>query len=106
MWRDYVTFLVKAVSEILSSMWQNSQQETSKFILLNKDLLMKIICQAGELNDLVVKIQTKNLFTILLPIIFTENLPMREELEILFVKVVLKPLEKLNQTVIDLENIP
>ena len=53
-----------------------------------------------------VRNQAQQLFTYLLPKILDLNLPMREEIEVMYVKIVLKPQERLNQKLAHLHPSP
>lgn len=94
-WREYTSFIVKAVTESLVA--ANSAEEEIKWLILaHKDLIVEIVCKAGESQDLIVRNQGQQLFAFLMPKILELDLPMREELEVMYVKIVLKPQERLN----------
>jgi hypothetical protein len=56
-----------------------------------KNELFELICTGAELEDIMVRNQCQQLFTHVLTTILDQNLSLREELEVLLVKVVLKP---------------
>jgi hypothetical protein len=97
-WREYSSFIVKAVAESLIAA-NVSDEEIKWLITAHKDLLVEIVVRAGEISDLVVRNQGQQLFSFLLPKILELNLPMREEIEVMYVKIVLKPQERLNKKI-------
>lgn len=56
-------------------------------------MLVEIVCRTGECSDIVVRSQSHPLFLFLLKQILEHKLPYREEIEFMYTKVVLKPLE-------------
>ncbi len=56
-----------------------------------KNKLFEVVCTAAEFDDIMIRNQAQQLFTFMLQHILDRNLPLREELEILLVKIVLKP---------------
>ena len=66
-------------------------------ILTLKNDLFEVICTGAECEDVLVRNQTQILFTYVLQQILSGDIPLREELEILLVKVVLKPTVTLAQ---------
>ena len=73
-----------------------ADEEIKWLILAHKEMIVEIVCKAGESQDLVVRNQGQQLFAFLMPRILELDLPMREELEVMYVKIVLKPQERLN----------
>jgi hypothetical protein len=53
--------------------------------------LIEIICVSSEFDDIMIRNQSQQLFSFLLTAILDNKMPLREELEVLLVKVVLKP---------------
>jgi hypothetical protein len=57
---------------------------------LKKDII-EVLCLTAECEEVLIRNQAQILFTYLLHKILQHQLPMREELEILIVKIALKP---------------
>jgi len=74
----------------------NDQSELKSLILEHRDLLMEMICLGGESQLIVIRSQAQSFFRFVLSKVFELNLELREELEIMFSKLVLKPLEQIN----------
>ena len=66
--------------------------------MASKDSLFETLCLGAEQEDIMIRNQTQQLFSYLLSMILECKLPMREELEILLVKIVMKPALLLTQT--------
>lgn len=55
------------------------------------------MCVAGEFQDIVVRSMAQLLFSQVLQKVLELQIPYREEIEVLYVKLLLKPLEQLDQ---------
>jgi len=64
---------------------------------VKKDLLIELVCLAGESKEIIIRCQAQALFTFFLRKILTLKLPYREEVEVMYIKLVLKPLEVLGR---------
>ena len=93
--KDYLCFLIKTLEDAIRKV---PTAEMLKTLILNlKNDLFEVICTGAECEDILVRNQTQILFTYVLQQILSENIPLREELEILIVKVALKPTVTLAQ---------
>lgn len=86
--KEYLCFLLKTLEDSLKKLPLPS---LTNIILSLKAPLCEVICTSAENEDLTIRAQSQQLFTFLLHTILSEGLPLREELEICLVKVVLKP---------------
>lgn len=87
--KEYLCFLIKSLEDCLKKI--SSVQELSSIIIELKSNLSEIICLGAENEDIMIRNQAQQLFTPILNFILDHHLPLREELEALLVKVVLKP---------------
>lgn len=78
----------------------NNQNELKCLILEHKDLLMEMICLSGESTLIMIRSQAQSFFRFILAKVFELDLEVREELEIMFSKLVLKPLEQINVKIV------
>jgi len=100
-WCEYVSFLVKITGDCLSRV--KDTDNLKEIILTQKEQLMEMCCLAGESNQLVVRSQGQYLFRCLLSNVFSLEIDMREEVEVMYTKVVLKPLELINMKIMHAE---
>jgi len=75
----------------------STQAELRKFIIEEKEILFQVMCRAGEFSNIVVRNQAQLLFCQVLTKVLEFSIPFREEIEVLYVKLLLKPLEQLDQ---------
>lgn len=96
--REYICSIVKAFTESFQAFARQpgSQSELKDFILEEKEILFQVMCRAGEFNDIVVRNMAQLFFSYFLQQVLDLALPFREELEVLYVKLLLKPLEQLD----------
>jgi hypothetical protein len=92
--KDYLCFLIKTLEDAIRKV---PAEKLTPLILTLKHDLFEVICTGAECEDVLVRNQTQILFTYVLQQILSGNIPLREELEILLVKVVLKPTVTLAQ---------
>jgi hypothetical protein len=86
--KEYICFLIKTIEDSIKKV---PLEELSSFLLSIKSDIFELICTGAELEDIMVRNQSQQLFTYLLTQILNQNMPLREELEYLYVKIVLKP---------------
>ena len=72
------------------------RSEFQSFMLEEKEILFQVLCRAGEFNDIVVRNMAQLLFAQVLQKVLEYSIPYREEIEVLYVKLLLKPLEQLD----------
>ena len=65
--------------------------ELSTILMAIKNTMIEVVCTGGELDDIMIRNQSQQLFTLLLKAILDLQLPLREELELMLTKLVLKP---------------
>ena len=56
-----------------------------------------MLCRAGEFDSIVIRNMAQLLFSSLMQQVLDLHVPFREELEVLYVKLLLKPLEQLDK---------
>ena len=61
---------------------------------------MEMICLSGESTLIMIRSQAQSFFRFILAKVFELDLEVREELEIMFSKLVLKPLEQINVKIV------
>lgn len=100
---EYVTFIVKAFSECFNSLPKSqgaqSNAELKTFILEEKEILLQVLCRAGEFQNIIIRNQAQLLFSQILAKVLELAIPFREEIEVLYTKLLLKPLEQLDQKI-------
>ena len=72
-------------------MYKTNKQEFGDLIVLNIDDIVEVVCISCEQNELLIKFQAQILFQYLFRIILDQMLPLREQLEIMYIRCVLKP---------------
>ena len=92
-WHENCTVLIKCLTEGLSHMLVSAPAELKWFITEHKTILMQLICLGGENPEIIVRSQAQQLFLFVLKQVLELRLPLREEIEFMYIKVVLKPLE-------------
>jgi hypothetical protein len=80
--------LLKVLEDSLKKLSLDNLEET---IITYKKELFEIVCRSAEQEDITIRAQAQQLLSFMLIFILDRELPLREELEILLVKVVLKP---------------
>jgi len=96
--REYVCSILKAFTESFQafSRQPGCASELKKFIAEEKEILFQVMCRAGELQDIAVRIMAQLFFSLFLQQVLDLGVPFREDLEVLYVKLLLKPLELLD----------
>lgn len=70
-----------------------SPAEIKSFIVEEKEILFNVMCRAGEFPDIVIRSMAQLLFSQVLAQVLELSIPFREEIEVLYTKLLLKPLE-------------
>ena len=88
---------MKAFSESFAALARApNQNEVRNFIIKDKEILFQIMCVAGEFQDIAIRSMAQLLFQQVLQKVLELEIPFREEIEVLYVKLLLKPLELLD----------
>jgi hypothetical protein len=85
---EYVCFTIKTIEDCLK---RTSRSQIVALVQSCKAQLIEVICLGSENEEIMVRNQAQQLFTYLTSLIFDNAIPMREELELMMVKVVFKP---------------
>ena len=81
--KEYTCYMIKTLEEVV--------RKGKEIVVSNKNEVFETICLGAECDDIMIRNQSQQLFTYILKLILSNSIPLREELEILLVKVVLKP---------------
>lgn len=87
---EYIIFMIKTIEDCLRKIKDDT--ELCSLILILKNVIIEVICVGGENDEIMIRNQSQQLFSLLLKIILDLKLAMREELELMFTKLVLKPI--------------
>ena len=87
--KEYICYLIKTLEDCLKKL--ELETELTEMISTLRVPLIEIICVSSEFDDIMIRNQSQQLFSFLLTAILDNKIPLREELEVLLVKVVLKP---------------
>ena len=68
-------------------------------MLSERESFLHVLCCAGECTDIAVRNMAQLLFSLVLNKVLELNVPYREEIEVLYTKLLLKPLELLDQKI-------
>jgi hypothetical protein len=95
--REFMMCLVKAMYEFIHSIFSASDEEAVWLFDQASPQLIQFVCQASENQSIIIRNQAQQLFALLLKKVLQLRLPLREEIEVMFIKVALKPLLDLEQ---------
>ncbi|CDW90832.1 sec7 domain containing protein [Stylonychia lemnae] len=87
--REYACFSIKTLEDCLNRI--STQEELTNIIVTLKDKIIETLCICGEFDDIMIRNQAQQAFTLVLKVIVENKIPLREELELLLIKVALKP---------------
>eukprot|EP00347_Sterkiella_histriomuscorum_P023819 403333278 len=91
--REFTCFSIKTLEDCFKKI--GTQDELRNLILTLKHNLVETLCIAAEYDDIIIRNQSQQAFTMLLKIIIECQIDLREELEVLLAKIALKPALKL-----------
>lgn len=86
---------MRAFSESFTALARSGEESVTAFLLEEREVIFNVLCRAGESQDIVVRNLAQLLFSHLLSTVLHLRVPYREQIEVLYVKLILKPLEQL-----------